>query len=233
MSRGDSRHAIGFTFGGFFPTREDARDDARYDSRGPRRSWRSTSTTSSNVTFGGEYLFGLSDFLEGGRRRRLLPEDGARASTPHFVNTNGSEIAQDLKLQDRADHRDGPLPARWAAARRSSPTSAAASASSTGAIRRSATSSIQRQQRLLEPLRPFVADGTSVGPWSCGGVRFPIGDALTHRRRGALAEGHRRHRRPRRRLPRRQDRSRRHDGEFHDSFPLLNWRSGYRLTLMV
>ena len=106
VSRGaDSRHAIGFTFGGFFPTGNDGRDDqdvilansfvlSAWDSPGERLN----AHEFSNVTFGAEYTFAVSEFLEAGfgvgYHKQTVP-----TYYTDLVNTNGAEIEQDLRLR--------------------------------------------------------------------------------------------------------------------------------------
>ena len=151
----------------------------------------SRSRTSTTCTFGGEWLFGVSDYLEAGvgvgyyqtHRAERLPR---LSSTP-----NGAEIEQDLKL------RMVPITApcascRSAAARRSSPTSAAASASSTGATREIGEfvdssddtifgATLQRRRHRGRPGHPRRRP-------------LPGRRRVDGRRRSALAEGRRRHR---------------------------------------
>ena len=169
-------------------------DDSRVDDdvllADLRRRWLFDIDDFNGVTFGGEWLFGLGDFLEAG------VGVGYYQNTVHsvyrdFVNDDGTEIDQDLKLRDRADHRDRALPADRPRAA-SSPTSAPASASSTGATARSASSSTSDDSR--SSATAYVADGTAVGPGHARRRPLPDRRRVDDRRRGPLAEGRRRHR---------------------------------------
>jgi len=175
---GDSRHSIGFNFGGFFPRGEDARDvddtiladldDLAFQVKDFR-----------NVTFGGEYLFGISDFLEAGVGVGYY-QKSVNSVYANFVNTNGSEIEQDLKL------RIVPVTAtiRFLPVGRSGPVQPYVGAgvgifnwrySEIGDFVDFDNNNTVFSNRS----NPFVADGTAVGPVILGGVRFPIGDAMT------------------------------------------------------
>jgi len=173
---GDSRHAIGFTIGGFFPRGEDSRDPddtilANLDDLAFEMD------DFHNVTFGGEYLFGVSEFLEAG------VGVGYYSKTVHsvyanFVNTNGSEIQQDLKL------RIVPITAtvRFLPIGRTAAVQPYVGGglgifnwrySEIGDFVDFTDNSVFSNRS-----NPFVADGTSFGPVVLGGVRFPIGDAM-------------------------------------------------------
>ena len=175
---GDSRHAIGFNFGGFFPRGEDSRDVddtilADLDDLAIQvKDFR-------NVTFGGEYLFGISDFLEAGVGVGYYQKT-VNSVYANFVNTNGSEIEQDLKL------RMVPVTAtiRFLPVGRSGPVQPYVGGGV--AIINWRYSEIgdfvdfdNNNTVFSNRSNPFVADGTAVGPVLLGGVRFPIGDAMT------------------------------------------------------
>lgn len=53
----------------------------------------------NRVTFGGDWLFGLGNFLEGGVGIAYYNSGNVPSVSLNFVNTNGSEITQDLKLR--------------------------------------------------------------------------------------------------------------------------------------
>ncbi|MEO7276044.1 MAG: hypothetical protein ABIX28_12430 [Vicinamibacterales bacterium] len=175
---GDSRNAIGFTFGGFFPRGEDSRDvddtilanldDLAFDVKDFR-----------NVTFSGEYLFGISDFLEAGVGVGYYQKT-VNSVYANFVNTNGSEIAQDLKL------RTVPVTAtiRFLPVGRNAPVQPYVGGGV--AIINWRYSEIgdfvdfdNNNTVFSNRSNPFVADGTAIGPVLLGGVRFPVGDAVT------------------------------------------------------
>jgi len=173
---GDSRHAIGFTIGGFFPRGADGRtdddtlvanlDDLAFEIEDFR-----------NVTFGGEYVLTINEFLEAGfgagYYQKTVPTVYA-----NLVNTNGSEIEQDLKL------RIVPVTAtiRFLPIGRSGPVQPYVG----GGVgffhwRYSEIGEFVDENNVVFSNRsdPFIADGTSVGPVILTGLRFPIGDALT------------------------------------------------------
>lgn len=128
----------------------------------------------NGATFGGEYLFAINDYLEGGVGvsfyQRTVPSIYA-----DVVNDNGSEIAQDLKLRQipiNATVRFLPLGRggiepyigagigliNWRY-------------SEVGEFVDTSDYSIFRDR--------FVADGTALGPVILGGVRFPVADVWT------------------------------------------------------
>lgn len=170
VSSSDHRNAVGFTLGGFFPRGEDGRvdgdvlvrdlDDLIFevkDFRGPSVS--------------GEWLFALGDHLEGGVGvgfyRRTAP-----SVYRDFVNEDGSEIEQDLKL--RITPITGSI--RFLPAGRGSVEPYVGIGvgvfnwrwSETGEFVDTSDNSIFRST--------FKADGTSVGPVFLAGVRAPIAD---------------------------------------------------------
>ena len=141
----------------------------------------------------------------GRRRRRLLPEDRAQRLRAKFVDDERHRDRQDLKLRIvplTATVRFLPIGrARPSAVRRRRHRGV-----STGATAKSASSSTST--RVFRPIGSSTGRHCR-GPVVLGGVRFPIGDALTVGGEFAI-------RRPRatrtpRRVPRRQDRSRRLD----------------------
>jgi len=177
VSRGaDSRQAIGFTIGGFFPRGADVRDKddtilANLDDLAFEVN------DFNNVTFGGEYLFAISEFLEGGVGIGYYSQT-VNSVYANFVNTNGSEIEQDLKL------RIVPITAtvRFLPIGRTAAVQPYVGGglgifnwrySEIGDFVDFTDNSVFSNRS-----NPFVADGTSFGPVVLGGVRFPIGDAL-------------------------------------------------------
>jgi hypothetical protein len=97
VSSSDHRNAVGFTLGGFFPKGEDGRvsgdvivrdlDDLVFEVN-----------DFNGVSVSGEWLFKLSNYLEGGVSggfyKRSVP-----SVYRDFVNDDGSEIEQDLKFR--------------------------------------------------------------------------------------------------------------------------------------
>ena len=93
----EPRSAVGFTIGGFFPEGLEHRDhddtiladldDLAFDF-----------DDLHSVTYGGEYLFGLNRFLEIGGGVGFS-SGTIRSVYRDFVNSNGAEIKQDLKLR--------------------------------------------------------------------------------------------------------------------------------------
>ena len=107
---GYAQQSLNFYVGGFVPRGEDARDRddvLREQPRLPGLRHRATSTASRSAANGWSASASTS-----------RPGSASAIYTQHradrlrdFVNANGSEIEQDLKLRDRAVHRDGALPA--------------------------------------------------------------------------------------------------------------------------
>ncbi len=93
----DAQQSINFYIGGFSPRPEDARgtDDVLYQNRG---FFDFDIADFDGVTAGGEYLVGLGDNVDAGLGlgiySRTVPTVYAR-----LVNSDGSEIRQDLKLR--------------------------------------------------------------------------------------------------------------------------------------
>ena len=171
VTSSEHRQSIGFTAGGFFPKAEDSRVDGDVlvadlnDLLFEIKDFHGGS-------FSGEWLFSLGKYVESGVGvgfyQRTVP-----SVYRGFVNTNGSEIAQDLKL------RIVPISATV----RFLPIGKGASVepyvgggigifnwhySEVGEFVDSSDGSIFRAQ--------YKADGTSVGPVLLAGIRVPFGD---------------------------------------------------------
>lgn len=168
----EHRQAIGVTFGGFFVRSEDSRsaDDVL---RADLPSLAFDIKDFNGVTFSGEWLVGISNYLEAGFGagfyQRTVP-----SVYRNVVNVNGAEIAQDLKLRIvplTATVRFLPL-----GHGRVEPYVGAGVAafrwrySETGEFVDFSDNSIFRDS--------FQADGTAVGPVVLGGVRFPFADSF-------------------------------------------------------
>jgi opacity protein-like surface antigen len=174
VTRADARHSVGFNLGYFMVKGEDSRvdddvlladlNDLVFEVK-DFNSW----------SLGGEWLYGVSNFLETGVGvgfyQRTVP-----SVYRDFVNDNGSEIAQDLKLRIvpiTATIRFLPI-GRGAAVE---PYIGAGVGifnwrySEAGEFVDFSDGSIFREQ--------FQADGTAVGPVIVAGLRFPVGDAFT------------------------------------------------------
>jgi opacity protein-like surface antigen len=174
VSGSDSRQTVNFTVGYFSPRGEDSRasgDVIVKDLEGFAFDIKDF----NGATFGGEYLFGLGDYLEGGVGasfyQRTVP-----SVYRDFVNTNGSEIAQDLKLRIvplAATVRFLPL----GRGRSVEPYVGAGIAvfnwrfSETGEFFDASDGSIFRDN--------FVADGNAVGPVILAGLRAPVADVFS------------------------------------------------------
>jgi len=96
-----AQQSVNFYIGGFNPRSLDARgsDDVLFNNRLVLNDPLLFDIKDLNgVTFGGEWLVGLGDFFDAGLGigfyQRTAPSVYA-----HLVNTDGSEIAQDLKLR--------------------------------------------------------------------------------------------------------------------------------------
>jgi hypothetical protein len=169
-SSSDRRQAVGVTLGGFFLKGEDSRadgdvlftdlDSLAFDIK-----------DFNGATISGEWLFGLSDYLEAGVSagfyQRAVP-----SVYRGQVNANGSEIEQELKL------RIVPLTAtvRFLPLGRASVEPYVGVGvgafrwrySETGEFVDFLDNSIFRDR--------FVADGTAYGPVVLGGIRIPFAD---------------------------------------------------------
>lgn len=177
VGRSDSRNLIGFNLGYFFVKGEDSRvdDDTIVANLFATDPLLFEVSDFNGATFGGEWLYGVSDFLETGvgigYYKRTVP-----SVYRDVVNSNGSEIAQDLRLRMvpiTATIRFLPL-GRGAAVE---PYVGGGIGfinwrySESGEFVDSATGDIFAAR--------YEADGTSVGPVIVGGLRFPAGDAMT------------------------------------------------------
>jgi opacity protein-like surface antigen len=178
---GDSRHAIGFNFGYFFVTSVDGRASGTPDDTilANLDDLAFEVNDFNNVTFGGEYLFAINDYLEAGVGAGYYQKT-VNSVYANFVNTNGSEIEQDLKL------RIVPVTAtiRFLPVGRTAPVQPYVGAgigffnwrySEIGDFVDFDNNNTVFSNRS----DPFIADGTAVGPVLLAGVRFPVGDALT------------------------------------------------------
>lgn len=167
---GYAQQSLNLYLGGYVPTSEDSRDKQDV-------LWNNLDFLSFNIkdfnaaTVGAEYLVGLSDNFEGGLGigvySRTVPSVYA-----NYVNANGSEIEQDLKL------RMVPFTAtvRWLPLGHSAgvePYFGAGVAivnfrySENGQFVDFTDGSIFRDN--------FVGKGTATGPTVLGGIRFPVG----------------------------------------------------------
>jgi opacity protein-like surface antigen len=181
VGRGDSRQSISFNFGGFFPTAEDRRipDDAPDfldDVLVANREVLAFDIDDfKNVTFGAEYLFGIGDFLEGGvgasYYQKKVPSIYRDVTYP-----GGSEIEQDLKLRIvpiTATIRFLPL-GRGAAVE-----PYVGGGVGINVFRYSEIGDfVDFRDNSIFAAR-FVKSGTAVGPVLLGGVRIPVGDAVS------------------------------------------------------
>jgi opacity protein-like surface antigen len=174
VTRGDARHSVGFNLGYFALRGEDVRvdgdvlladlDDLAFEIG-----------DFSGFTFGGEWLYGIGDFIETG-----VGVGYYQKSVPslyrNFVDIDGTEIEQDLKL------RVLPITAtvRFLPIGRAAPVQPYVGAgigfftwrySESGEFVDFSDGTIFRDR--------YSADGTAVGPVVLGGVRFPVGDAMT------------------------------------------------------
>jgi hypothetical protein len=170
VSTSDHHQAIGFTLGGFFPKGLDSRvaddvllrdhDDLVFEMK-----------DFNGGSVSGEWLFALGDFVEtgigAGYYRRTVP-----TVYRGFVNDNGSEIEQDLKL------RIVPMTAtvRFLPIGRGSVEPYVGAGigafnwrySETGQFVDTSDSSIFTSR--------YIAKGTAVGPVILAGIRAPIAD---------------------------------------------------------
>ena len=181
VSRGDSRQSLSINVGGFFPTAVDGRipDDANdflddvlvanqevlaFDIEDFR-----------NVSFGADYLFGIGDFLEGGVGAGFYQKE-VPSVYRDVTYPSGAEIQQDLKLRIvpiTATIRFLPL-GRGAAVE-----PYVGGGVGINAFRYSEFGDfVDFRDNSIFTAR-FVKSGTAVGPVLLGGVRIPVGDALS------------------------------------------------------
>lgn len=177
VTRDDARHSVGFNLGYFSVKGQDSRvdDDVLVADLFAADPLLFEVKDFNYVTFGGEWLYAVSNYLETGvgigYYARTVP-----SVYDDLVNVNGNEIAQDLKL------RMVPITAtvRFLPIGRRGPVEPYVGAgvgfvnwrySESGEFVDSSDGSIFRET--------YKADGTAVGPVILGGLRFPAGDALT------------------------------------------------------
>jgi opacity protein-like surface antigen len=177
VSRGDARNSIGFSVGGFFPY--------PFDSR-PREDVLVQDLSSADFphylfeiddfnhfTFGGEYLFAITDYLEAGASVGFYSKE-VDSIYADVVRPDQTEIEQRLKLRIipiTATFRFLPLPRGSAV----EPYVGAGVGifpwkySEVGDF-------VESNFDILSG--DFRSSGTSVGPVIVFGARFPVGDAL-------------------------------------------------------
>lgn len=169
-SSGDWRQAIGFNIGYFGVKGEDGRgeDDVLFRDLD---SLLFDIDDFNGATFGAEWLFGVTDYIEIGAGINYYQQ--TTPSIYRFLeNADGSEIEQDLKL------RQIPM----AATVRFVPTGRRASiqpyiGAGIGAINWRYSETGEFVDFNNDIFRAsFEADGTEVGPVILGGVRFPVAD---------------------------------------------------------
>jgi opacity protein-like surface antigen len=185
VTRSDARHSVGFNLGYFWVKGEDGRPNDCFTANDDCDTLVANLSSVdplafeiddfNQVTFGGEWLYAISDFLEVGAGVSYF-SSSVPSVYRDLVNTNGAEIAQDLKLRmvpvtgtvrflplGRAGAIEpyigggiGFINWRY---------------SESGEFVDSSDGSIFRET--------YEADGTAVGPVIVGGLRFPAGDAFT------------------------------------------------------
>ena len=214
VTRVEPRQSIGFNLGYFALRGDDSRvdDDVLFADLEPLLF---EVNDFNSVTFGGEWLFGIGDYIEAGvgvgYYQRTVPSDlSTRHARRRHRDRTGSEAAR------RSDDGHGAIPAARPR-RRCSPTWVRALVSSTGATARPASSSTSVTTQSSGPVQSERQRGRAR---SSSAASAPVGRRLDDRRRVALAECRRRHRQ-RRRFPRRQDRSGRLDDELHGPLAVL------------
>ena len=173
VNRGDARNAIGFNVGYFAVRGEDSRveEDVLL---ADLSSLLFDIKDFNGVTFGGEWLFAVNEYIEGGvglgYYQKTVPSIYA-----DFQDSDGSEIAQDLKL------RIVPITAtvRFLPIGRSAPVEPYVGAgigifnwrySETGEFVDFSDGTIFRDR--------FTASGNAVGPVVLAGLRVPVSDAI-------------------------------------------------------
>jgi opacity protein-like surface antigen len=168
----DSRQSFGFTLGYFKVKGDDSRvdGDVIFNNHG---SLIFDTDEFNGFTFGGEYLFALTDYIELGAG--ISYYEGSTPSIYQFTDDDGFEIAQELKLRQipmSATARFLPL------GRRGSVQPYIGAGITAINWRYSETGDFVDFEDLVFPGK-FVASGTAVGPVILGGVRFPVSDMWT------------------------------------------------------
>jgi len=125
----------------------------------------------NNATFGADWLIGLGDFLEGGVGIAYYSSGNVTSVSRNFVNANGSEIVQNLKL------RIVPITAtiRFLPLGRRSVVEPYVGAGLGAFIWRYSEVGefVDADENIFSS--SFVSSGTKVGPVVLAGVRFPFG----------------------------------------------------------
>jgi opacity protein-like surface antigen len=174
VTRADARNLVGGNLGYFLVRGEDGRvdDDVLL---ADLNDLAFQIDDFNNWTFGGEWLYGVNKFIETGLGLGYYQRT-VTSVYRDFVNDNGTEIVQDLKL------KIVPFTAtvRFLPAGRGAPVEPYIGAgigifgwrySESGEFVDFSDGSIFREQ--------YKADGTAFGPVVVAGMRFPMGDALT------------------------------------------------------
>ena len=173
VNRGDARNAIGFNVGYFSLRGEDSRDaddvlladlnDLAFQVK-----------DFNNVTFGGEWLFAVGEYFEGGVGLGYYQET-VPSVYRDFEDSDGTQIAQDLKL--RIVPITGTV--RFLPMGRRGPVEPYVGGgigifnwrySEIGEFVDFSDGTIFRAR--------FVADGNAVGPVVLAGLRVPVGDTI-------------------------------------------------------
>jgi opacity protein-like surface antigen len=185
VTRADARHSIGFNLGYFMLRGEDGRDDGdvllanQVDFGGLELRSRPGEVFKigdfNSVTFGGEWLYAVNDYIETGASLSFYQRK-IETEYKDQVNANGNEIMQDLKLRVFT-----PVAAtvRFLPLGRSGPVEPYVG----GGIgifnwRYSEIGEFVDGNFDIFAAR-LIDSGTKAGPVLVGGVRFPIGDAMT------------------------------------------------------
>ena len=171
-STSDSRQALGFTLGYFKVKGDDSRvdGDVIFNNHG---SLIFDTDDFNSATFGAEYLFALTDYIELGAG--VSYSQGTAPSIYQITDDDGFEIAQELKLRQipmSATARFLPL------GRRGSVQPYIGAGITAINWRYSETGDFIDFEDLVFPGK-FVAKGTAVGPVILGGVRIPVSDMWT------------------------------------------------------
>jgi opacity protein-like surface antigen len=173
VSSSEHRQAIGFTLGGFFLRGFDSRDE-RDTILADRESLAFELKDFNGLSVGGEWLVGLTDYLEAGVGAGFYQKTVPTIYSD-FQNDNGSEIEQDLKL------RIVPLTAtvRFLPIGRGGIEPYVGVGIGAFNWRYSEIGEfVDFTDSSIFPGR-FIAKGTAVGPVVLGGIRGPVGDALS------------------------------------------------------
>ena len=187
VTRGDARNAIQITFGEFFLTGIESRgeDDVLRKDLEDVAPLAFEIKDFNGFTFGGEYLFGINRFLEAGFGASYYQQT-VHSVYRTLVNTNGSEIRQDLKLKIL------PISAtiRFLPLGRGAPVEPYIGGGIAALVwQYSESGDFVDTTDYSVFTNSYKANGTEIGPIALFGLRVPIGDTFAFGAEGRWQHG--------------------------------------------